>query len=227
MSAPESETQVSNALDNILILIEASKLSLDDEFMKHKPITDAEKQFKGLLRRAIKSGVKDFYRPCLDPSFNKNGRLCYEAGNEPAVGKCFDWWVKSAKNFMSERGSRLGTELEYTAFLGVLIKELVAKGWSVKKAWDSVCNDSKKLGHYWNSKDAKFELEHTGSRKVGRFYDLANTCKILAEDEELNGFWLAGGTYFFSHDCPLANLKHYRYCSNEISCSVGWIVIPA
>ena len=55
---------------------------------------------------------------------------------------------------MPERASRLGIKTEYIAFLGVLIKKLVDSGWKVDDAWDAVCNDSKKLGHYWNSENA-------------------------------------------------------------------------
>ena len=41
------------------------------------------------------------------------------------------------------------------------------------------------------SEDAKYNFEPTGSRIICGFYDLANTYKIFAEDEEAGGFWLA------------------------------------
>lgn len=228
MSAPELETKVSKAPDDIFVLVKASKLSLRDKFMKHKPTTGREIRLKKLLKEAIQKGIKDFYRPCMDPSFNKDGGICYIAGKMPAVDKSYEWWKMVAESFMPERGSRLGTKLEYVAFLGVLIKELVSEGWSVKKAWDAVCNDSKELGHYWNSKNAKYDFEPTGSRKVGRFYDLSNTFKILAEDEKIDGFWLTGGGWCYDSEyAPLFDCVINNYRKSIFANGTGWIVIPA
>lgn len=233
-----------------VVLIEASKLSLDDEFMKYRPKTDEEKAFKKLLSEVIKSGVKDFYRPVLDPSFNSeairsglmdfyrtdldqlfnddNSSICYEFGRRPAVGKTYRWWEEKAREFNSN--SRVGTRYEYTAFLGILIKKLVESGWSVSEAWNAVCTDSKELGHYWNSDNAKYDFEDTGLREVCGFYDLANTYKILAEDKEGGYLWLAGGSFSnISSNYSLANLNHFNnfYCfrGNDIDSSVGWLVI--
>ena len=221
-TATELEKMISNGK---VVLVEASKLSLDDEFMKYKPQTNHEKAFKKLISEAIKSGLKDFYRPVLDPSFNDDMTgICYEFGKKPAVGKSYNWWVNTAKEFM--QNSRLGTRYEYVAFLGLLIKKLVESGWSISKSWRAVCTDSKKLGHYWNSSDAKHAFEDTGSREVCGFYDLANTFKILAEDKETGGFWLAGGfCNFISGDYPLADLDLIFNRDGGSINSVGWLVL--
>ena len=108
----------------------------------------------------------------------------------------------------------------------MLIKKLVEEGKSVEWAWNAVCNDSKKLGHYWNCEDAKHEFEPIGSRCICGFYDLANTYKILAEDKEAGGFWLAGGYYFnYSDYCPLAGLYRGTCRDNDSGNSVGWLVL--
>ena len=209
----------------IFVQIEAESLSKDDEFMKYKPKTEREVDAKGLIAEAISSGVKNFYRPVMDPSFAEDG-IAYVVGKKPAVGKFYNWWVDTVKKYDPSRKSRLGTRLEYGAFLGVLIKKLVEEGKSVEWAWNAVCNDSKELGHYWNSENAKHGFEPTGSRLICGFYDLANTYKILAEDEEAGGFWLAGGSYDYGgDDYPLAGLDHYtvRYGGNYDS--VGWLVL--
>lgn len=212
--------------DNIFVLVEASKLSVEDDFMSHEPTTDAEEELKKLLTDAIKSGLHDFYRPVLDPSFNEDGGICYAQGKRPAVGKSYNWWKKAAEEFMPERGSRLGTKVEYVAFLGVLLKNMVNNGWSKAQAWSAVCNDSRELGHYWNSENAKHEFEPTGSRKIVSYYDLANTFKILAEDEEAGGFWLAGGNYGNDGDyCPLADLDHFYFRVDDVNFGVGWLVL--
>ena len=215
-----------NKWEGIFKKVHASELRLDDAFMKHQPKTEAEKRFKERVQKVIKAGLRDFWRPVCDPSFDGNGGICFEPGKKPAVGKSYNWWAKAAKEFKPEQGSRLGTKNEYIAFLAVLIKELVNSGKSVEWAWNAVCNDSKELGHYWNSKNAKHAFENTGSREICGFFDLANTYKILAEDEEAGGFWLASGNYVSNDNLsPLADLFHDdgRNSGNKRSC--GWLVL--
>ena len=181
-----------------------------------------------MLCETIKSGVKDFYRPVLDPSFNDDGTgICYEFGKKPAVGKSYNWWEKAAKKFDSS--CRLGTRYEYVAFLGVLIKKLVENGWSLSNAWKAVCKDSKALGHYSNSWNKKNAFEDTGSREVCGFFDLANTFKILSEDDKTGVlFWLAGGGYYgHSDNYPLAGLRYDFYRDCDRNDSVGWLAFDA
>ena len=152
--------------------------------------------------------------------------IVFEAGKKPAVGKAYNWWNEKAKQYLPERGSHLGTRNEYVAFLGVLIKSLVTSGWPVYKAWKAVCDDSRELGNYWNSENAKNDFELTGSREICIFCDLANTHKILAWDKESDGFCLASGCCNdYSSLNPLAALYPYTkrdYCWYN---SVGWLVL--
>ena len=210
------------------VLVPASTLSLTDDFMRYTPKTGREKDFKELLTKVIKAGVSDFYRPKLDPSFDKQGKICYQSGLNTATYQSYDWWKKSAKEFCTERSSRLGTKSEYVAFLGVLIKRLVESGWRITDAWNAVCNDSKEIGHYWNSVGALHNFEPTGSREICGFCDLANTFKILAKDKEADGFWLAGGYYGdMGGNIPLADLVQvYYFDLGSVNC-VGWIVLEA
>ena len=62
-------------------------------------------------------------------------------------------------------------------------------------------------------------------REICGFFDLANTCKILAEDED--DFWLAGGDYVSdSGIIPLADLyRRYADLNGDSSYSVGWFVL--
>lgn len=221
----EMNTEGVNAND-VFVLCEASKLSLDDEFMKYTPCSKNERTLKKLLEEAIKRGLKDFFRPVYDPSLDKGENICYISDAKPAVGKSYNWWEEKAKQFCPERGSRLGTKKEYIAFLGILIKKLSELGeMSIAAAWSAVCNDSKELGHYGNSTNAKRDFESTGSRKICVFYDLANTCKILREDEEASSFWLASGTHYFSSNIfPLSALCRSNDHVVDLCSSVGWIV---
>ena len=223
-----TENTTCQLCEGIFKKVLASELGLDDEFLKYQPKTDAERNFKKLVETAIKNGLKDFWRPVYDPSFDDNGRICYEPGKKPVVRKSYNWWNKNAKNFYPERGSRLGTKTEYIAFLAVLIKELVAFGKSIEWAWNAVCNDSKELGHYWNSGDSRQDFKPTGSREVCGWYDLANSYKILNEDEETGGFWLAGGAYCdFSYGNPLIGLYHLNFRNDTCYDGCGWLVLDS
>lgn len=211
-------------VNDVCILVEASKLSLKDAFMSHKPKTKAEKKFKDTLTEVIKNGIEDFYRPAIDPSFadKEKMKIHYMAGEKPAVGKSYNWWKETVK----DSKWCFGTKAQYVAFLGVLIKMLVAKGWTCCEAWDAVCNDSKNLGHYRNSDNAKRQFEDTGSREICGFFDLANTYKILAEDEEAGGLWLAGGNFSGNgNSIPLAHLELCDFYYYGRNCSVAWLVL--
>ena len=216
-----------NMETNDFILIEAEKLFLDDEFMKFEPKTKEQNEVKALIIEVIDKKVKNFYRPKCDPSFTEDGKgICFMPGKLPAVGKSYNWWYDAAKEYKPERNSRLGTRLQYGAFLGVLIKKLVKEGKDVEWAWNALCNDSHELGHYWNSENAKHDFEPTGSRMICGFYDLANTYKILAEDEEAGGFWLAGGFYIASGcNFPFGDLCHCYDRGGNFDYSVGWLVL--
>lgn len=214
-----------NAEYDMLELIEASKLSLEDEFMQYEPKEGTnEARFKESLTKIIQSGtLSDFWRPKMDPSFTEDEKsICYMAGKKPAVGKSFNWWKNTAKKI----GFQVGTRKQYVSFMGCLIKKLVEKGWDMKEAWYAVCTDSKSLGNYLNSEGTKNEFEMTGRREVCKFYDLGNTFKLLAEDEERDGgYWIAGGncsntgiTY------PLASLGHYYQTDYLNIGGVGWLV---
>ncbi len=209
------------------VRVPVSELSLEENWFKNfEPKTNTERRFYKQVREVIQRGIKDFYRPTLDPSFDEACTgICYVPGKKPAVGNSYNWWAKTAREFNPECKSRLGTKSEYIAFLAVLIKNLVASVWNVKEAWEAVLDNSRELGHYWNSENAKHTLEDTGSREICGFCDLGNAYKILAADEEADGFWIAGGGCMnLSIRYALAGL----YIDDDRDCDnpggTGWIV---
>jgi hypothetical protein len=208
------------------VLIEVSKLSTKDSFMQYMPETTQERLLKGMIFEVIAREVKDFYRPVCDPSLLEDTEhIVYELGKPPAVGKSYDWWERTAKELSPERCSRLGTRLEYIGFLGVLLKDMVLDGWDVKKAWHALCNDSREIGAYLNSSKTTFGPPLTGSMPVSRFYDLANTYKILAEDVDKGGCWVFGGSYKSkSYRNPIAEELYFVSHTNHNPYAIGWIV---
>jgi len=221
-----AQSNVGDYIETYFPIVKASTLSLDDVFMKHHPETKAQKVFKERLTSAIKSGLTDFRAQRMDPTFTKDARIMYEAGRMPAVGESANWWKENAEQFIPDKRSRLGTTKERIAFLGLLIKNLVEKETcTVSYAWKAVCDQSKDLGHYWDSDNAKHDFEPTGSRKIGEWYDLANTCKYVYEEEN-SGFLIVGGSYV-DGGCgyPLADVD--GICSADCICddTVGWLVL--
>ena len=74
-----------------IILVEASKLTLEDIFMSHEPKTEEEQEFKTALTEVIRTGIEDFYRPAMDPSFSdkEKTKIHYMAGEQPVVDKSY------------------------------------------------------------------------------------------------------------------------------------------
>ena len=207
-----------------VVRIEASKLLLSDEFMQYIPPTNAQQNLMDSLKKMIPNGLNDFYKPIYDPSFTRCGNIAFVEGNTPAIGKTYTWWKKTAEELLPQWDSRLGTDEEYIAFLGVLIKTFTNIPNIGFNPWEAVCDDSTNLGHYWNSYGSKEDLEKTGSRMVAGFYDLANVYKVLKSSDGNPGFCIASGAFINEgHEFPISTIKH-RSRNSALSKGVGWIV---
>lgn len=207
-------------------IVRASTLSLEEAFMRHEPQSNQQLRLKNSITLGIKEGLKDFRCAIMDPTFDESGNYVYQKGKKPAVGKSARYGKDKLKEFMPEKNSRMGTGKEHDAFLGILIRYLIeVEGYNVADAWKAVCNDSKHLGHYKNSENAKGELETTGNRKIGSFYDLGNTCKIVEHENYKVGFALICAYYGgYSDDYPLSVLEPFGP-DDEIKFGVPWLVL--
>lgn len=219
-------------LEEYFPIVKASTLSLEDDFLKHEPETEEQRSLKNRIIAQIEFEVKygsgclpDFRAQRMDPTLDEKGEILYQAGKKPAVGKSAIWWTKKAKEFMPQKESRLGTIKERCFFLGLLIKYLIEEGYEVSEAWKMVCDQSKDLGHYQDSQNAKHEYESTGSRKIGPWYDLANTSKLAWS--RFHNYALLGGFYIFNGDeVPLSYFSENIIGDSDMYGSfVGWIVL--
>ena len=132
------------------------------------------------------------------------------------------------KEYNPSRNSRQMTRTEYACRNLFLIQRLVESGYKIEDAWRAVCDDSREIGHYCNSDNAKGDFEPTGSREVCGFCDLANAWKFIAEDpwEEAGGFWAAGGYYNNLSYCnPVADLLHCNYVDYNGNGGVGMLAL--
>lgn len=188
------------------------------ECLEHQPTTPRQKETLALYQEAKAKGrLHAFTCMTVDPSV-KDGKLVYQKGLPIKTGFSQRQWAKMLKEYNPSRNSRQMTRTEYACRNLFLIQRLVESGYKIEEAWRAVCDDSREIGHYYNSDNAKGDFEPTGSREVCGFCDLANAWKFIAEDswEEAGGFWAAGGGCFCnSYYYPVAGLFHDFYVGNE------------
>ena len=215
-----TETELTAEFETITV--EGSDSQIYFDMLKYAPASETEKEFLEFLKEAVDAGVKTFKVPVCDPSIDENGSLQFVAGCKPAVGYSYN----ELKEIAIKNGVQLGSKNQYVIFLATIIHRLVEEGWSKADAFFAVCTDSTQLGHYWNSEKARHDFEVTGSRKIAGKCDLANTYKILKNDEKAGGFWFAGGGYYGDGgDNPLAFLYLISNYDNHCNLSVGWFVL--
>ena len=213
-----TETELTAEFETITV--EGSDSQIYFDMLKYAPASETEKEFLEFLKEAVDAGVKTFKVPVCDPSIDENGSLQFVAGCKPAVGYSYN----ELKEIAIKNGVQLGSKNQYVLFLATIIHRLVEEGWSKADAFFAVCTDSTQLGHYWNSEKARHDFEVTGSRKIAGKCDLANTYKILRNDERAGGFWVASGSCNgFGDFGPLAGLNYN--CDGHFDDSVGWFVL--
>lgn len=209
-------------------LIEASKLSVNDEFMHFNPETEDQDYFKTVLTQVLQKGIKDFYKSNMDPSYTIYKTFYFSENSKPATKLSLSTIKDKVKTYNFKKGSRLGTTDEYIVFLGYLIKQLHLYGnYSLSKAWNAVITDSSELGNFTTLLGEKNNIEKTNSRSILGFSDLGNTFKVLSDSNDPEKYWIAGGDYtnhgFYTplfHMFPLTNKKLLK----EIN-AVPWIVM--
>lgn len=215
-----TETELTAEFETITV--EGSDSQIYFDMLKYAPASETEKEFLEFLNEAVDAGVKTFKVPVCDPSIDENGSLQFVAGCKPAVGYSYN----ELKEIAIKNGVQLGSKKQYVIFLATIIHRLVEEGWSKADAFFAVCTDSTQLGHYWNSEKARHYFEVTGSRKIAGKCDLANTYKILRNDEKASVFWVASGDYGnFGNFYPLADLCLSNDCDNRCNYGVGWFVL--
>ncbi len=213
-------------LDDFLELIEVSSLSKRDKVFRYKPENHSQEIVKKGIFKAIDMNLKDFMVFTISPSLDENDKLIYKEGTYPIIEKSVEWLYEKCQKLYPERNSRIGDENHYYAFLGYLIKYLVEKKkQSIDDAWFVVCDDSKSLGNFLNTELIENELEKSGSRAIGKFYDLGNTYKIIRDSGSETKFSLAGGCYKdLSYLAPLSNIVPLISIKRNMKNAVPWIV---
>lgn len=217
-----------NYLNEHFPIVEVSKLSLDDKFLQGYKARDKKTVYlKSEIEEIIKTGIPDFRCPTMDPSIGKDGNIYFAKGQKFAGNETPLKWEEKAKAFMPEKNSRIGTYQQYIAFLAVLIKYLVEEeNYNPVIAWNAVCNNS----HFFWEK-GKASTRVTGNCKVGKWYDLLNSCKIIRKEEK-DTFWnncRIIGDYYLKED-EKTSLLRIIYTTNTAPIEIfdfaaAWLVM--
>ena len=159
---------------------------------KRKFITERQKKFRADVMKALENMPEEGFRwiPVYEPSQNNGGNLQYVSGANVLGGLNSYNWEEVLRNYSPENGSRMSSITTYFLLLLRLLKDGFA-------TVEQLADDSKEIGHYWDSENAKHEFEKTGERQLGGLYGFAgNTYKIVKDSESSSGFLLLGGSYY-------------------------------
>ena len=213
--------------DERLVMIDTLRPGFYDNVINYSSQDPRIQTFIKDIREVRATVIKPFYRPRIDPSID-GGKVVYKKGCVPAIGRSYMWWEKITETMTPVEGKKwkLGTKSHYNAFMVFLINALIDTGWSIRETMEEVVLDSKKLGNYFNVNN-RIVCELTGSSEVAGICDVINTFKILHRfDAMRNGFWIAGGAYFYaSNVCPVSQITRGFYVNRSIVGSVGWLII--
>ena len=183
-------------------------LLYDTNGKKRQFVTNKQEKFKADVMKALKNKPKEGYRwiPVYEPSKNLNGALCYIAGKKVLRGLDSSEWEKRFKKYSPKNGSREASITTYFLLLLRWLKDGIA-------TIEQLADNSKEIGHYWDSEDTIHNTENTGEREFGGLYGFAgNTCKIVKNFESISGFSFVGGNYVNDGNLyPLADVTHVVY----------------
>ncbi len=170
---------------------------------KREFVTARQKKFKADVMKALENMPEEGFRwiPVYEPSRDDSGNPQYVAGKDVLRNLNSYNWEEAFQNYSPENGSRMASITTYFLLLLRLLKDGFA-------TIEQLADDSKEIGHYRDSKDAKHEFEKTGERQLGGLYGFAgNTYKIVKDSESSSGFSLLGSNYYeIGYDCPLTGV---------------------
>jgi hypothetical protein len=187
-----------------------SDLTVDDvlytaDGKKREFVTERQKKFRADVMKALENMPEEGFRwiPVYEPSKDDDGNIQYVSGVNVLRRLNSYNWEETFQNYSPENGSRMSSITTYFLLLLRLLKDGFA-------TVEQLADDSKEIGHYWDSKDAKHELEKTGERQIGGLYGFAgNTYKIVKDSESSSVFSILGGDYCANGDgSPLAHVGH-------------------
>lgn len=183
-------------------------LLYDTNGKKRKFATSEQKTFKENVLKAIENIPAEGFRwiSAYEPSKNENGNIQFISGQVVLRGLSSYEWEEKADSYSPENGSQMASITTYFLLLLRWLKDGHA-------TVEQLADDSKDIGHYRNSKNAKHECEKTGERQFGGINGfVGNTCKIVKDPDSGSGFCILGGRYYDNgHEFPASGIFNYVY----------------
>ena len=203
--------------DNFFKITASKREKVKDWFEKQKSetgSTERENKFLRILSDALEVVNYDYEIATMEPTV-VNGKIAYIKGKEVEVDRSFENWIKMAKEYLPERGSRLAT----------LYELFIWYAWRIVKGYWTlhyVAEDSSSAGNYCNSPTATHKLELAGERKCGGFRDgQGNTFKLVTHkydlvvvggDYETAGCYVPVGNFYYCQDANNMNRIRSNAC---------------
>ena len=164
-----------NKLDYLFPVIKASELSINDEIFEYTSESISKMLLKIKVMNTLLYDVQDFRAQRFELQINEKGKIIYSTERITEL-KSPHCWMREANKLVSDKASRIGTDIERYAFYGVVIKELVEKyGYTVSQAWEEISNL-----HYKKKQE----------NKLLQMLKLDNTPKLTLDNKDSNKFWI-------------------------------------
>ena len=171
-------------------------------------ITEKQEKFKADVMKALKKKTKRGYSwiPVYEPSMNKIGDIYYLKEQYVTRGLFANEWEYEIARYSPRNGSKVASITTYFLLLLRWLKDGIA-------TIEQLAENSKDIGHYFDTDNAQYRFEKTGEREFGGLYGfVGNTCKIVKDSESKSGFSSLGGHYDnLGHQYPLADVYNLLY----------------
>lgn len=186
----------------------SNDLFYDADGNERKFVTEKQKKFRVDVMKALKYMPEESFRwiPVYEPSIDFRGNLQYVSRATVLRNLTSCEWEKKFQKYSPENGSQMASKTTYFLLLLRLLKDGLA-------TMEQLADDSKEIGHYWDSENAKHEMEKTDERQFGGLYGFAgNTHKIVRDFESSSGFSNLGGSYLvFGNNGSLSSGEDDKY----------------
>lgn len=121
-----------------------------------------QKAFREEVLEAIENMPTEGYRwiPVYEPSKGEDGEIQFIPGKNVLMGLASYEWIKRLKEYSPENESQEASKTTYFLLLMRWLKDGIA-------SLEQIADNSKEIGHFSDSKDAKYGFEKTGEREFG------------------------------------------------------------
>lgn len=183
---------------------------------EQKNVPQWAEEFLKRVQNAVQVINYDYWIANIEPSV-KNGKIYYAEGEDVGVGYSSNDWEMMAKEYATEKGSRLAELYELDMWYALRI----ANGlWNLA----DVTDNSSSAVNYCNTPCSAYKMEKTGARECGGYRDgQGNTYKIVTAKDGVAlvyGYYISSGNYY-----PVAFVHYFNYPYDTLCNGSGVVVL--